>query len=129
MERDPVCGMTVPVAKAAASAEHAGKTYYFFAQSCAQRFRADPEKYLRPSVTLPSAGAAPSEQDPVCGMTVNPARAAAALDYHGKKYYFCHPRCAERFRQEPQRFLKVDVADGGYRAAAPETDEAAAGSL
>jgi len=29
MERDPVCGMTVDPAKAAAFVEHGGKTYYF----------------------------------------------------------------------------------------------------
>jgi Cu+-exporting ATPase len=46
MERDVVCGMTVDPAKAAATAEHAGKTYYFCCASCATKFRADPEKYL-----------------------------------------------------------------------------------
>ncbi len=39
--------MTVDPAKAAAIAEHAGKTYYFCCASCAAKFRADPEKYLR----------------------------------------------------------------------------------
>jgi len=43
---DPVCGMTVDPADAAATAEHDGKTYYFCAASCRDRFVADPEKYL-----------------------------------------------------------------------------------
>jgi P-type Cu+ transporter len=46
MERDPVCGMTVDPAGASATAEHGGKTYYFCSVGCAQKFRADPEKYL-----------------------------------------------------------------------------------
>src|SRR5262245_43308674 len=46
MERDPVCGMTVDRAKAAAQVEHAGKTYYFCATGCAQRFSAHPDQYL-----------------------------------------------------------------------------------
>ncbi len=46
MERDPVCGMTVDAASAAATAEHSGSTYYFCSRGCADKFRADPEKYL-----------------------------------------------------------------------------------
>jgi len=44
---DPVCGMSVdPSASAAASREHGGKTYYFCCTGCAEKFAADPEKYL-----------------------------------------------------------------------------------
>ncbi|HXQ25792.1 MAG TPA: heavy metal translocating P-type ATPase [Candidatus Acidoferrales bacterium] len=49
MERDPVCGMTVNPEKAAATAEHAGKTYYFCCKGCAEKFRASPEKHLKPA--------------------------------------------------------------------------------
>ena len=48
MERDPVCGMTVDPQRAAAKAEHAGNTYYFCGKGCAEKFRADPDKYLHP---------------------------------------------------------------------------------
>jgi len=59
MQRDPVCGMTVEPARAAATAEHAGITYYFCAKSCAAKFQADPEKYLsRKSTAEPNAHAA-----------------------------------------------------------------------
>src|ERR1700689_3360279 len=55
MERDPVCGMTVDPARATATAEHVGKTYYFCSASCAAKFRAEPEKYLAgPQVAQPS---------------------------------------------------------------------------
>jgi Cu+-exporting ATPase len=57
MEIDPVCGMSVDPAKAAATAEHSGKTYYFCGASCASKFRADPEKYLRPKTADPSPAA------------------------------------------------------------------------
>ena len=48
MEHDPVCGMTVDPAKAAATvtADHAGRTYYFCCSGCAEKFRAAPTKYL-----------------------------------------------------------------------------------
>ena len=45
-EIDPVCGMKVDPARAKATAEHRGKTFYFCCTGCAEKFRADPEKYL-----------------------------------------------------------------------------------
>jgi P-type Cu+ transporter len=35
--------------------------------------------------------------DPVCGMTVDPARSAGVSERDGMKYYFCSPGCKERF--------------------------------
>ena len=46
MALDPVCGMTVDPARAAARVEHDGTTYYFCSKGCAARFTADPDKYL-----------------------------------------------------------------------------------
>ncbi len=45
------------------------------------------------------------ETDPVCHMQVMPETAAARYDYKGKTYYFCNPRCAERFKANPEAFL------------------------
>ena len=47
--RDPVCGMEVEPAAAAASRVHGGKTYFFCAPGCAAAFEKNPEKYLRSS--------------------------------------------------------------------------------
>ena len=47
-----------------------------------------------------------SELDPVCGMTVDPARAAGTVDHAGRTYYFCSRGCAEKFRADPQRYLQ-----------------------
>lgn len=44
--RDPVCAMDVESESAAGSAEHEGKTYYFCSQSCLDRFREDPQRYV-----------------------------------------------------------------------------------
>ena len=46
MTTDPVCGMQVSEASAAAAWEHAGAVYRFCSVSCMERFRADPERYL-----------------------------------------------------------------------------------
>jgi Cu+-exporting ATPase len=45
------------------------------------------------------------QKDPVCGMTVDPAKAAARIDHAGKSYFFCSKRCAERFSADPAKFL------------------------
>ena len=37
-------------------------------------------------------------------MTVDPARAAAKVEYGGKTWYFCSKGCAEKFKKEPERF-------------------------
>jgi xanthine dehydrogenase accessory factor len=42
---DPVCGMTVAVEGAAATAEHGGVTYYFCCPHCRAHFLEDPERY------------------------------------------------------------------------------------
>ena len=44
--------------------------------------------------------------DPVCGMTVDPARAAGHVDYRGQTYYFCGRGCVEKFRANPAEFIK-----------------------
>jgi P-type Cu+ transporter len=43
--------------------------------------------------------------DPVCGMKVNPATAAGKHDYQGTTYYFCNPRCLEKFSRDPEAVL------------------------
>src|SRR5207249_449394 len=44
---DPVCGMSVePTTARGGSATHGGKTYYFCAPSCREKFQADPQRYL-----------------------------------------------------------------------------------
>src|SRR5688572_7422863 len=44
--------------------------------------------------------------DPVCGMTVDPDRAAGSYEYKGKTYYFCSTHCVHRFREDPEKFLQ-----------------------
>ena len=43
---DPVCKMLVTPETAAAKYEHSGKTYYFCAVGCGDKFTADPQRYL-----------------------------------------------------------------------------------
>ena len=47
------------------------------------------------------------EHDPVCGMTVNPSKAAARVEHQGRTVYFCSEGCAAKFRAAPQEYLRA----------------------
>lgn len=47
--KDPVCGMQITPADAAASEEHDGHNFYFCSHACHQKFLADPHRYGHPS--------------------------------------------------------------------------------
>jgi len=138
MERDPVCGMNVDPAKAKAKVEHIGKSYYFCSAGCAQKFEQAPEKYLSVTtpggaaagaqaaaavkpvmISLPILASAPRIKDPVCGMMVEPQKSAGKAEHDGKTYYFCSPRCKERFEKEPEKFLAAPGTAGMEQVHAP----------
>jgi Cu+-exporting ATPase len=43
-------------------------------------------------------------KDPICGMTVDPRKAAGKIDHAGQTYYFCSKGCAQRFAQSPEKY-------------------------
>jgi Cu+-exporting ATPase len=47
--------------------------------------------------------------DPVCGMRILPQKAAGSFDYNGTTYYFCNPRCLQRFQADPEHYLRPDI--------------------
>ncbi|MEO6911274.1 MAG: heavy metal translocating P-type ATPase, partial [Edaphobacter sp.] len=115
--KDPVCGMKVDPAKAAATVEHRGTSYFFCSEGCATKFRSDPEKYLLPKVaTAPSRPLTKLEQAteyicpmdpevrqtgpgscPKCGMALEPAALIAPVS---RTEYTC-PMHPEVVRSEP----------------------------
>ncbi|MGI9067976.1 MAG: heavy metal translocating P-type ATPase [Pyrinomonadaceae bacterium] len=44
-------------------------------------------------------------RDLVCGMNIDPNKAAGSFEYQGETYYFCSTHCIQRFREDPERFL------------------------
>ncbi len=140
LDRDPVCGMEVNASKAAASVEYEGKLYHFCSRGCAEKFQDYPEKYLSPnykpggggatvqigSAPVQIAGTRKPEKDVVCGMSVDPPKAASSAMHQGKTYYFCSRRCGEKFKADPEKYLsqtanlKITAADlAEPRKAAP----------
>ena len=110
MAKDPVCGMKVDSTRAAATAEYQGETYYFCAPGCSTLFEKQPEKYLGRT----QAGHEMAK-DPVCGMEVDPAQAAATVEYRGETYYFCAPGCEALFKKQPPKHLQDPDGPRGPR--------------
>jgi P-type Cu+ transporter len=113
-EIDPVCGMTVQPATAAGSYEYGGKTYYFCATRCLEKFRNDPGYYLTPpEQRIPKPAAASTDGSttyvcpmdpevsqkgpgacPKCGMALEPADVSAPVT---RTEYTCpmHPEIVQ----------------------------------
>jgi|HubBroStandDraft_4_1064222.scaffolds.fasta_scaffold07423_3 Cu+-exporting ATPase len=49
-------------------------------------------------------------KDPVCGMSVDPAKARGNAQYQGVSYCFCSPGCMYRFLSDPSKFA-IDHPD------------------
>jgi Cu+-exporting ATPase len=49
-------------------------------------------------------------KDPVCGMSVDPARTAHHAEHAGHAYLFCSARCREKFVAEPWKYLAPEPA-------------------
>ncbi len=47
--------------------------------------------------------------DPVCGMTVDPAKAKGPSVHDGKPYYFCGSGCLTKFEAEPDRYMQEET--------------------
>jgi Cu+-exporting ATPase len=98
--KDPVCGMSVDPGTAKHTAEHKGKTYYFCCASCAAKFKAEPEKYLKPAGSgLISIGGRSSRSPSPVQKSSEPANSA----------YIC-PMCPEVRKPAPGPCPKCGMA-------------------
>lgn len=85
MATDPVCGMNVDPETAKYKNTYKEQKYYFCAENCLKKFKADPEKYLAPKLEEPAVQGAiyicpmhPQIRQqgpgtcPICGMALEP---------------------------------------------------------
>jgi Cu+-exporting ATPase len=47
------------------------------------------------------------EHDPVCGMKVDPSKAAASIERKDTTVYFCSQACAAKFRAAPEKYVQA----------------------
>jgi Cu+-exporting ATPase len=111
MATDPICGMTVDPNTAAGSYDYNGETYYFCSPHCVSKFKENAATHVKGDQAKAGGGERPSKKsasviDPVCGMTVDPARAAGKQKHGDETYYFCSRRCMVKFIANPDAILK-----------------------
>ena len=71
-----------------------------------------------PPTARPPLDLKPPIKDPVCGMTVVPGTAKGGSAMHaGHDYWFCNPKCRDKFVADPARYL--DPAPAAVPPAAP----------
>lgn len=105
MIKDPVCGMTVDPSKTPHHAEHDGRAFHFCSAGCRTKFVADPDAFLGAHAGHHHGGAAAPVIDPVCGMTVDPAKTAHHAEHAGHAYHFCSAGCRTKFIANPDAYL------------------------
>lgn len=107
---DPVCGMEILPSDAVGTHSYDGRIYYFCNESCLERFREDPRRYLEPSradhppeLAAGSDYICPMDPDvrqhgpgacPKCGMALEPEAVAAPAT---RTEYVCpmHPEVVQ----------------------------------
>jgi Cu+-exporting ATPase len=108
LERDPVCGMNVNPASAKYVHEHARKTYYFCSAGCAEKFKAQPQRYLNnpaPAASQLVMLGVPGSPKSVPGTAHTTSQkvaspAAAKLNPVAELAYIC-PMCPEVREMKP----------------------------
>lgn len=51
----------------------------------------------------------PQVKDPVCGMTIDSAKAAGQSNYQGQTYYFCSTQCKQQFDANAAKFANAST--------------------
>lgn len=96
---DPVSGIRIDLAKAAAWADHEGVRYPFSSTANRDAFQKEPKKYA----VTPKQEAlfCPVMSVPVASM----AKAHAFADHEGVRYYLCCGGCDSKFKANPSAFV------------------------
>lgn len=81
--------------------EYAGHAHAAHAGSCCSTHKAPAHE----SAAAAAALAPGKAKDPVCGMTVDISTAKHRHVHNGTEYYFCNPRCLDKFRANPNQYL------------------------
>ena len=69
------------------------------------------EKNHSTTVPYQHEGSETFAKDPVCGMTINRAKAAGSHSHAGETYFFCSSGCLEKFRLHPEKYVASSSPD------------------
>ncbi|MHB8542239.1 MAG: heavy metal translocating P-type ATPase [Candidatus Acidiferrales bacterium] len=118
---DPVCGMKVDPARAKATREYRGQTYYFCCNGCAEKFAAAPEKYLAVKTQAPAPSANLLNIQPAGSTTAPAARRTAQENPEAAAQTYVCPMDADVLAAKPGACPKCGMALEPMIAPAPAT--------
>jgi Cu+-exporting ATPase len=109
LERDPVCGMNVNPATAKHACKHGGQDYYFCSAACAEKFEADPPKYLATTAPTRSPRSAALGTQPSTRPAAGPTYVCPMCpEVHANKPGAC-PSCGMALEPEvPQASARIE---------------------
>ena len=100
-------------------ADHDGKRVYFCCPMCIDKFKKDPEGYIKKmeaqGVTFEKSARAQT-RCPVMGTPVNKK---VYTDYRGQRIYFCCKDCVPKFLKNPAKYLRKMEQQGIVPADVP----------
>lgn len=118
---DPICGMKVDINNPEKkNFEYEGVIYYFCNPKCYEKFKADPSTHLAAHKKREIQKLIDAKKtfalDPVCGMKVDVDNDQKKRhEYKDETYFFCNPKCYEKFKADPDYYLngqhKIDAAE------------------
>ena len=84
----------------------------------------EPNKYPKDATSMTTVETTKSlATDPVCGMTVDPAK-APSVEHQGTKFYFCCQGCVTKFQADPAKYLQPKQAAPLIQLSAKEDPKA-----
>jgi YHS domain-containing protein len=93
-----------------------GKRYYYCCAGCAEKFQANPSKYLKkfakPGNVIKIDKDGKYFRCPVSGKKDLVSEKTAYSDYKGKRYYFCCNDCKTKFNEGQEKYLKPGKKQG-----------------
>jgi Cu+-exporting ATPase len=109
LERDPICGMNVNPATAKHACKHGGQDYYFCSAACAEKFEADPPKYLATTAPTRSPRSAALGTQPSTRPAAGPTYVCPMCpEVHANKPGAC-PSCGMALEPEvPQASARIE---------------------
>jgi YHS domain-containing protein len=107
--------------------DYEGKRVYFCCESCVDKFKEDPDSYMKKfeaeGVLLEDAPKSQTE----CPVMGGEIKKDIYADHDGKRVYFCCESCKGEFAKDPAKYIEKLEADGVVLERVSETSKAKKG--
>ncbi len=96
---------------------------YFCCKGCIKKFKADPASFSKEVAEQRAALAKLDKVQVKCPISGEPIDPKVSIEHHGKKVFFCCPKCIGKFQKDPAKYAKALAASYTYQTKCPITGE------